>query len=75
MIKKYIIYIISFAFTFSCYASIKINKDRFFYKEQDKEILFDIKNNSEKESYIIQSGYHTITKKIIVRHHLSFLLV
>lgn len=55
MIKKYIIYIISFVFTFSSYAAIQINKDRFFYKEQDKEILFDIKNKSEKESYIIQS--------------------
>ncbi|MFS3858404.1 molecular chaperone [Proteus mirabilis] len=55
MIKKYIIYIISFIFTFSSYAAIQINKDRFFYKEQDKEILFDIKNKSEKESYIIQS--------------------
>lgn len=55
MLKKYIIYIISFVFTFSCYASIQINKDRFFYKEKDKEILFDIKNKSEKESYIIQS--------------------
>ncbi|HDT3000062.1 TPA: molecular chaperone [Proteus mirabilis] len=42
-------------FTFSSYAAIQINKDRFFYKEQDKEILFDIKNKSEKESYIIQS--------------------
>ncbi len=55
MLKKYIIYIISFIFTFSSYAAIQINKDRFFYKEQDKEILFDIKNKSEKESYIIQS--------------------
>ncbi len=55
MIKKYIIYIISFIFTFSSYAAIQINKNRFFYKEQDKEILFDIKNKSEKESYIIQS--------------------
>ncbi len=45
----------SFIFTFSSYAAIQINKDRFFYKEQDKEILFDIKNKSEKESYIIQS--------------------
>ncbi|HEJ9411514.1 TPA: molecular chaperone [Proteus mirabilis] len=55
MLKKYIIYIMSFIFTFSSYAAIQINKDRFFYKEQDKEILFDIKNKSEKESYIIQS--------------------
>ncbi|NAG47404.1 fimbria/pilus periplasmic chaperone, partial [Escherichia coli] len=55
MLKKYIIYIILLAFTFSSYAAIQINKDRFFYKEQDKEILFDIKNKSEKESYIIQS--------------------
>ncbi|HGN2346103.1 TPA: molecular chaperone [Proteus mirabilis] len=55
MINKYIIYIISFAFTFSCYASINISKDRFFYKEQDKEVLFDIKNKSEQKTYIIQS--------------------
>ncbi|MBU9977790.1 molecular chaperone [Proteus mirabilis] len=55
MLKKYIIYIMSFVFTFSSYAAIQMNKDRFFYKEQDKEILFDIKNKSEKESYIIQS--------------------
>ncbi|MBG3039304.1 molecular chaperone [Proteus mirabilis] len=55
MLKKYIIYMMSFIFTFSSYAAIQINKDRFFYKEQDKEILFDIKNKSEKESYIIQS--------------------
>ncbi len=55
MIKKYIVYIISFVFTFSCYASIQINKDRFFYKEQDKEILFYIRNKSEQKTYIIQS--------------------
>ena len=44
MLKKYIIYIILLAFTFSSYAAIQISKDKFFYKEQNKEILFDIKN-------------------------------
>ena len=55
MLKKYIIYIILLAFTFSSYAAIQISKDKFFYKEQNKEILFDIKNKSEKNTYIIQS--------------------
>ncbi|MFS3858399.1 molecular chaperone [Proteus mirabilis] len=55
MLKKYIIYIILLAFTFSSYVAIQISKDKFFYKEQDKEILFDIKNKSEKNTYIIQS--------------------
>ncbi|MEX5763764.1 molecular chaperone [Proteus mirabilis] len=55
MLKKYITYIILLAFTFSSYAAIKISKEKFFYKEQDKEVLFDIKNKSEQKAYIIQS--------------------
>ncbi len=55
MLKKYITYIILLAFTFSSYAAIQISKEKFFYKEQDKEVLFDIKNKSEQKAYIIQS--------------------
>ncbi|MDF7207228.1 fimbria/pilus periplasmic chaperone, partial [Proteus mirabilis] len=55
MLKKYITYIILLAFTFSSYAAIQISKEKFFYKEQDKEVLFDIKNKSEQKVYIIQS--------------------
>ncbi|SUC00965.1 fimbrial biogenesis chaperone [Proteus penneri] len=55
MLKKHIIYIISFFLTFSSYASIQISQDEFFYKEQDKEILFDIKNKNEQNTYIVHS--------------------
>ncbi|MBG3014199.1 molecular chaperone [Proteus faecis] len=55
MFKKYSIYIISFFLTFSSYASIQISQDEFFYKEQDKEILFNIKNKNEQNTYIVHS--------------------
>lgn len=55
MLKKTIFYIISFFSVFSAYASIEVSKDRFFYKENNKDISFNIKNKDENKKYIIQS--------------------
>lgn len=45
------------SFTFSCYASIQLIRID-FYKEQDKEILFDIRNKSEQKPILFKVGYH-----------------
>lgn len=63
MFKNIIGYIISCLFVFSSYATIQVSHDKLFYKESDKEILFNIKNKDEQKKYIVQSWVSNYDKK------------
>lgn len=63
MLKIIIIYIVSCLFVSSSYASIQVSKDKFFYKESDKEIFFNIKNKDNNKKYIIQSWVTNYNKE------------
>ncbi|OAT39036.1 fimbrial biogenesis chaperone [Proteus myxofaciens] len=63
MFKNIIVYIISILFISSSYASIQVSQDKFFYKENDKEVLFHIKNKDEHKKYIVQSWVSNYNKE------------